>query len=76
MFNPGPVFTKLFGFRIKIRLKSKHPLLLIVLKPTQWFNYWLFVFNQICTPDKTSRNYRRFYERKSKFNSCDRYGNL
>ena len=40
------------------------------------FNYWLFVFNQICTPDKRSPKCKLFYERKSKFYSWDRYENL
>jgi len=33
----------------------------------------MFVCNQICTPDKTSRNSKLFYERNGKLNSCDRY---
>ena len=30
------------------------------------FNYWLFVFDKLCTPHKISRNYKLFY-------NCDRY---
>jgi len=36
----------------------------------------LMVFNKICTPNKTSRNFKLFYERKGKFYSCNRYENL
>ena len=34
------------------------------------------LFDKICTPNKTSRNSKLFYERKGKFYSCDRYENL
>jgi len=34
------------------------------------------VCDKICTPEKTSRNSKLFYERKGKFYSCDRYENL
>jgi len=34
------------------------------------------VFNKICTPNKTARNSKLFYERKGKFYSFDRYENL
>ena len=36
----------------------------------------MLVSDKICTPNKTSRNSKLFYERKGKFYSCDHYENF
>ena len=40
------------------------------------FNYWLMVFDKICTPNMYSRKSTLFYERNGNFYICERYDNL
>ena len=60
--HSGLVFMKPFRIRIKIRLKLKILLIWTFLKPTVNSILLTDGFVKICTPNKTSRNYKFFCE--------------
>ena len=73
--TPGPVFTKLFRNRIKIRLKLKILLLRTFLKTCN--NYWTIdCWYLIKYVLQTRLLGSFFYERKGYFYSWERYENL
>jgi len=71
------VFTKLFGIRIKIRLKLKILILWTFFKTC--YNYltidYLYLIKSVLQT-RLLGILNFFYERKGKFYSCDRYENL
>ena len=58
--HSGLVFMKLLRIRIKIRLKLKILLIWTFFKPTVTSILLTDGFVKICTPNKTSRNYKLF----------------